>query len=267
VAAWKRIAGGGDRDAILAGLREQWRALDDDFRFVAECNSGETCISDEHAERWRGIAARTWTRTLDDRLGLGPEEAMRKAGVPLQPLPVEEPLLADRSEHLIPHARPVSYPAELNITLPVPELLYNRGELHNLLVKRGTLTDEERFKINEHIIQTLVMLNELPFPAHLVQVPELAGGHHERMDAKGYPRSLCGADMSPVARMLAIADVYEALTAGDRPYKTAKTREQALRIMGYMAAEGHLDPELFALFKDAGIPERYAQIHTCGQEA
>jgi HD-GYP domain-containing protein (c-di-GMP phosphodiesterase class II) len=256
---WQRIADGADRDAELAGLEETWRALDEDFAFVAECNSGETFISDERRTRLAQIAARTWTRTLDDRLGLGPEEAERKARVPPRPLPVREPLLADRVEHRIAHPRPIRYPDELCITLAVPELLYDRGELHNLLVPRGTLTAEERFKINEHIIQTLLMLEELPFPEHLAEVPEFAGGHHERMDGKGYPRGLKASDMSPVARMLALADVYEALTAGDRPYKPAKTPEQALGIMGSMAEQGHLDRELFELFRAADIPARYAQ--------
>jgi Ribonuclease G/E len=99
--------------------------------------------------------------------------------------------------------------------MEVPELLYNRGELHNLSVSRGTLTAEDRYKINEHIVQTIRMLSTLPFPKHLRQVPELAGGHHEKMDGNGYPRRLTRSQMSPVARMMAIADVFEALTAVD----------------------------------------------------
>jgi HD-GYP domain-containing protein (c-di-GMP phosphodiesterase class II) len=101
----------------------------------------------------------------------------------------------------------------------VPELLYNRGELTNLCIDRGTLTEEDRFKINEHIVQTIRMLSELPFPRHLRAVPEIAGGHHEKMDGSGYPRGLTREQMSPMARMMAIADIFEALTAVDRPYK------------------------------------------------
>lgn len=124
---------------------------------------------------------------------------------------------------------------------------------------RGTLTDEERYVINDHIVQTIVMLSRLPFPAHLRQVPEVAGGHHERMDGRGYPKGLRGADMSALARMMAIADVYEALTAADRPYKPGKKVSEALAIMRRMADEGHIDPDLFALFVDAGVYLRYAE--------
>ncbi len=107
--------------------------------------------------------------------------------------------------------------------MDVPELLYNRGELHNLSISRGTLTAEERYKINEHMVQTIVMLNELPFPRHLRTVPEIAGGHHEKMDGTGYPKRLDRDQLSPLARMMAIADIFEALTAADRPYKPGKT--------------------------------------------
>ena len=140
-----------------------------------------------------------------------------------------------------------------------PEHLYHRGELHNLAVSRGTLTDEERYKINDHIVQTLKMLAELPFPRHLRAVPEIAGSHHERMDGKGYPRRLTGAQMSPQARMMAIADVFEALTADDRPYKPGKPLSEALAILSRMAREQHLDAELFELFLRSGACMAYAR--------
>ena len=143
--------------------------------------------------------------------------------------------------------------------LRVPPWKFNRGELHNLRVARGTLSDEDRYIINDHIVQTIVMLTALPFPRHLRSVPELAGGHHERADAAGYPRGLKRQEMSPQARMMAIADVFEALTAEDRPYKKGKTLSEALRIMVSMRDEGHIDPELFALFIEAGIHRRYAE--------
>jgi HD-GYP domain-containing protein (c-di-GMP phosphodiesterase class II) len=143
----------------------------------------------------------------------------------------------------------------------VPELLYNRGELYNLSVARGTLSEEERYKINEHIVQTLIMLNELPFPKHLREVPEIAAGHHEKMDGTGYPRRLTRDQMSPVARMMAIADIFEALTAVDRPYKKGKTLSEAIRIMTFMKRDGHIDPELFELFLRAGVYREYAEAH------
>src|SRR3546814_79288 len=145
--------------------------------------------------------------------------------------------------------------------LQQPKHLYNRGELHNLSVRRGTLNPEERYKINDHIIQTIIMLSALPYPRHLRAVPELAGGHHERMDGKGYPRQLSRDDMSPVARMMAVADIFEALTAADRPYKKGKTLSDAIGIMARMARDGHIDPDIFALFLSAGIYRDYAARH------
>jgi len=256
--SWQAIAEGADRASTLQRLENAWRALDQDFAFVAECNSGEVVMDEARRERLLGIAAQSWTRTLDDSLGLGAQELQRRSTGAPQQLPVREPLLADRPEQRIPREDPEVYPADLAISLRAPELLYNRGELANLCIARGTLTEEERYKINEHIIQTILMLARLPFPAHLTGVPEMAGSHHERMDGRGYPRGLPGDRMSPVARMLAIADVYEALTASDRPYKPEKSIDQALAIMGHMAAEGHIDPELFGLFQRADIPRRYA---------
>ena len=118
---------------------------------------------------------------------------------------------------------------------------------------------EERYKINEHIVQTLIMLNQLPFPKHLRAVPEIAGGHHEKMDGTGYPRGLKREEMSPLARMMAIADIFEALTAVDRPYKKGKTLSEAIRIMSFMRNDQHIDPELFELFLRAGIYREYAE--------
>lgn len=180
---------------------------------------------------------------------------------PRPALPALERLLSDRPEHLIPRPAEDRLPRDnrWGIRLPQPEHLYHRGELHNLLVSRGTLSDEERYKINEHIVQTLKMLSELPFPRHLRQVPEIAAGHHERMDGRGYPRGLTGEQMSVQARMMAIADVFEALTADDRPYKPGKPLSEALTILQRMAAEGHLDPDLHALFLRSGACLAYAR--------
>src|SRR3546814_12046984 len=99
------------------------------------------------------------------------------------------------------------------------------------------------------MIQTIIMLSALPYPRQLRSVPELAGGHHERMDGAGYPRGLTGDEMSPVARMMAVADIFEALTAADRPYKKGKTLSAAIAIMAKMAREGHIDPDIFVLFR------------------
>ena len=103
------------------------------------------------------------------------------------------------------------------------------------------------------------MLTRLPFPKHLRAVPEIAGGHHEKMDGTGYPRGLRQEQMSPVARMMAIADIFEALTAVDRPYKQGKSLSEALRIMAAMRRDRHIDPELFELFLRSGVYLEYAR--------
>jgi HD-GYP domain-containing protein (c-di-GMP phosphodiesterase class II) len=121
-------------------------------------------------------------------------------------------------------------------------------ELENLTIRRGTLTRAEREIINHHIVMTIRMLEALPWPPHLTQVPEYAGGHHERMDGKGYPRGLTREQMSVPARVMGIADIFEALTARDRPYKPGKTLTESLRILGQMKLEGHVDPDLFDIF-------------------
>lgn len=118
----------------------------------------------------------------------------------------------------------------------------------NLKIRRGTLNAAEREIINNHIVMTLRMLEALPWPAHLRKVPEYAGGHHERMDGKGYPRGLKREQMSVPARVMGIADVFEALTAPDRPYKNAKSLSESLTILGRMKVDGHIDPDLFDVF-------------------
>ncbi|PTT89725.1 hypothetical protein DBR42_07305, partial [Pelomonas sp. HMWF004] len=223
---------------VRAEAAEAQAALDADFAFVAECNLGAEQTSPERQARLHEIGARRWARTLDDSLGLSADEAGRLPR-PRPALPAAERLLADRPEHVVPRpaGERLAGANRWGFRVAQPEHLYNRGELHNLTVSRGTLTEEERYKVNEHIVQTLKMLHDLPFPKHLRNVPEMAGGHHERMDGKGYPRGLTREQMSPQARMMAIADVFEALTAQDRPYKPGKPLSEALRILSRMARE------------------------------
>ena len=126
--------------------------------------------------------------------------------------------------------------------------LLDDDEVMNLIIQRGTLNDAERQIINNHIVVTINMLDALPFPKHLKNVPEYAGGHHERMDGKGYPRGLTREQMSLQARMMGIADIFEALTASDRPYKTGKKLTECLRILGFMKLDHHIDPDIFDVF-------------------
>ena len=137
--------------------------------------------------------------------------------------------------------------------------LLSEDEVRNLQISRGTLNDEERLVINEHIVQTLEMLGALPFPRNLSRVPEYAGGHHEKMDGTGYPKGIYAGDMSIPARIMAIADVFEALTAQDRPYKSGKTLSESVRIMGFMKKDNHLDPDLLDLFIRSGVYRKYGE--------
>ncbi len=263
IAYWHGRANGGD-EAVLREVRDAaCERLDEEFAFVASCNIGGEFLGPEQQARLREIGARTWTRTLDDRLGISRDELQRKQHSAPSQLPVAEPLLADKPEHRIPRpeAEGIEPGNEWGFRIDVPELLYNRGELHNLTVSRGTLSDEERFKINEHMLQTIIMLSRLPFPKHLQSVPEIAGGHHEKMDGTGYPKRLTRDQMSPLARMMAIADIFEALTAADRPYKSGKTLSQALAIMAKMRDERHIDAELFEVFLQSGVHSDYAKRH------
>ncbi len=139
--------------------------------------------------------------------------------------------------------------------------LLSANEVYNLTIEKGTLTPEEREVINNHIVATIKMLEALPFPKNLRNVPEFAGGHHEKMDGTGYPRGLRGDQMSMQARMMAIADIFEALTAKDRPYKEGKRLSESLRILGFMKQDNHIDPDLFRLFITEGIYQRYADTY------
>ena len=132
-------------------------------------------------------------------------------------------------------------------------------ERKNLTIRSGTLTQDERQIINHHIEVTIKMLESLPWPKHLKNVAEYAGGHHERMDGKGYPRGLKREQMSIQARVMGIADIFEALTAKDRPYKKGKTLTESLRILGNFRLNGHVDPDLFDVFVREKVYLKYAE--------
>jgi HD-GYP domain-containing protein (c-di-GMP phosphodiesterase class II) len=136
----------------------------------------------------------------------------------------------------------------------------SEDEVKNLTIRAGTLTEEERKIINHHIVATIKMLEALPWPKHLTRVPEYAGGHHERMDGKGYPRGLTREQMSVQARCMGIADIFEALTARDRPYKKGKTLSESLQILGRMKLNNHIDPDLFDIFVRKKVYRRYAEM-------
>lgn len=255
----RHLRGDVDKTDLKAQLEEARGQIAEDFAFVAECNVGGEFMADEKIERLEQIAARTWTRHLDDRLGISRDEAELKNRTPAPTLPVIEQVLADKPEHVIPRSNPDPFNGNPHgFTMTVPEDQYNLGELYNLGIRKGTLSPEDRFKINEHIIQTIIMLKHLPFPENMKNVAEIAGAHHETMIGTGYPRGLKKEDMSIFARIMAIADIFEALTAADRPYKKPKTINDALRIMSFMRNDQHIDADLFDLFLQSGVYLAYA---------
>lgn len=254
---YKGLAQGLDKEALSQAYERRKQDLTDKFAFVADCNAGGEFMAEEKVTRLMEIAGEQWVRNFDIRLGLSHEEALRYQDCTR--LPAMENLLADRPWHLIPRTRDIRQQyAALDFKLPVPEYLYNRGELYNLSVQRGTLTAEERFKISEHIMQTIAMLEKMPFPPQLARVPEYAGTHHETMIGTGYPRQLDASALALPSRIMAVADIFEALTASDRPYKKAKTLSEAIRILSFFKDDQHIDPDVFELFLTSGVYRSYA---------
>ncbi|WP_144638994.1 HD domain-containing phosphohydrolase [Bordetella genomosp. 13] len=260
------LLSGADPGDAQRGYEAQRARLHEDYAFVAQCNIGGEGMPAGTAERLRQIGERTWLRYFDDRIGLSYAEQDRLAAVPVPALPVREPLLADRPEHVVPRTDRHRYDERYGFRMDVPRNLYDFGELHNLAIERGTLTPEERFKINEHIIQTIVMLDQLPLPPNLQRVPEYAGTHHETLAGTGYPRRLRGEQLSIPARIMAIADIFEALTSSDRPYKKAKPLSEAVQILAGFRNRGHIDGDLFKLFLSTGVFQRYAETYLAPQQ-
>jgi HD-GYP domain-containing protein (c-di-GMP phosphodiesterase class II) len=242
---------------LVFGERKQ--QLVDDFAFIAECNMGGEFMAPERVDRLRRIGAQTWLRHFDNRLGLSYEERQRYEKVPPAALPATATVLADQPWHIVPRDASPALDPKYGFKVKVPECLYNFGEIYNLSVARGTLTEEERFKINEHIIQTIMMLDSMPFPKHLKRVPEYAGTHHETLSGSGYPKKLVDTELSVPSRIMAIADIFEALTASDRPYKKAKTLSESVKILSFFKKDRHIDGELFDLFLTSGVYKRYGE--------
>ena len=260
IEAYERRFHGEDEKQVLAWKQKAQQALQDEFAFIAECNIGGEFMSQEKQERIKSIADRTWIRHFSDRVGLSDAELLQIEGIEEIPVPAVEQLMSDKPEHLV---KRLNFDEDAyhnqGFKLDVPEFLYNHGEIYNLCIEKGTLTPEERFKINEHVIMSIKMLERLPYPENMEQIPEYAGTHHETLIGTGYPRRLHKEDLSIPARIMVIADIFEALTASDRPYKKGKTLSQAIRIMGFMKKDAHIDAELFELFLTSGVYLEYAK--------
>lgn len=215
------------------------KKLEEDFSFVARCNIGDNTLTDDDISKLRSISKIKFKRYFSRMKGLSWAERDNISDHELYDKPSMENLIQNREDHIFNG--------------------FNRGELYNLEIRRGTINTEEREKINEHIEVTIDMLKALPFPKELSNVVEYAGSHHERMDGKGYPNNLTGEQMSVPAKIIAISDIFEALTASDRPYKETKTLSQVLEIMKGMKNTGHIDPDLYRVFINSKVYLEYAK--------
>lgn len=256
----QRLKGNQTDESLRTDFENEKTAIINDFEFVAKCNMGGEFMADDDIKKLKRIAARTWIRHLDDRIGISAGESELKNAHPSPELPVEENVIADQVWQIIHRDSKTESMADFDtFNMDIPQNVYNRGELYNLCIPKGTLSLEDRFKIQEHIIQTINMLGKLDFPDYLARVPEYAGAHHETIIGTGYPRGLKKEQMSIPARIIAIADIYEALTAADRPYKKAKKLSVTLEIMLSMCREKHIDHDLYNLFLTSGVYKEYAE--------
>ena len=252
---YKELQNGKDKTQLEQILKTEQEKLIDDFNFIATSNVGGEFMDKPSKDRVITIAKRTWKKYFDDSIGLSQDEKMRYE----KPDTDIEYILSDKKHHIIPRTNfsQEEYDA-FNFKLDVPENQYNLGEIYNLTIDRGTLTKEDRFKINEHVIMSIKMLETLPFPEHLKNVPLYAGGHHETLIGTGYPRKLTKEQLSIPARIIALADIFEALTASDRPYKSGKKLSEAIKILSFMVKDQHIDKDIFELFLQSGYYKEYA---------
>lgn len=259
--SYEKIFNGEKKETVSNWLEEEHKKLYEDFQFIANANIGNEFMSQEDIFKVKEIALKTWERHFDATLGLSEEEKERfKKSQEI--LPVQENLLSDKPWHIFPRDKHDYLDDEqFHFKMKIPENLYNQGEIYNLCIQKGTLNPEERYKIQEHIIMTIKMLEQLPFPENLKNVPLYAGAHHETLIGTGYPRKLTKKDMPLASRIIALADIFEALTASDRPYKKAKTLSESIKILSFMVKDQHIDRDLFILFLKSGIYKQYAKIY------
>lgn len=235
----KRLANVDTKENLQAEFVAKVKQLEDDFAFIARCNTGDVALNNDDIKRLEEISQTQFTRYFNRMLGLSWAERDNIPDKELFSRPARENLLQNRPDQRFGQ--------------------FNRGELYNLEVYKGTINKEEREKINEHIVVTIDMLKALPFPKELSKVVEYAGAHHERIDGQGYPNGLTGDQMSIPAKIMAIADIFEALTANDRPYKEPKKLSEVLSIMKDMKETGHIDPDLYEVFIRSRVYMDYAE--------
>jgi HD-GYP domain-containing protein (c-di-GMP phosphodiesterase class II)/DNA-binding response OmpR family regulator len=252
------LDGGDIKDANQRFEHEKAELLEE-FAFLASTNMGREYMHADDCVRIKAIAEKTWLRHFDDTLGLSQLDTHRLRPEDKPVLPVTEPLLSDKPKHIIP--RPIHQVPDpaLGIKMTVPTDMFNYGEIYNLTIQKGTLNKEDRYKINEHIIETINLLEKIPFPDFLQRVPEYATTHHETLDGRGYPRQLTEKDLSIPARIMAVADIFEAITASDRPYKRPYKLSGSLKILRNMKKNRHIDADVYELFLTSGVFLKFAQ--------
>ena len=259
IEALNKKLSGEDKKEVDRWLEKEHEKLHEEFKTVADANVGAEFMDDETKSKIKDISKRTWTRYFDHTLGLASEEKNRVIKEN-SPTPQTEKLLSDKPQHII-EREDFDYDdyEKMGFKGDVPLYLYNKGELYNLMIEKGTLTEEERFKINDHVRMTIKMLEELPFSDNLKNVPSYAGAHHETLIGTGYPRQLTKEQIPLPARMLALVDVFEALTASDRPYKEPKKLSDSIKILSFMVKDRHIDKDVFKLFLRSGVYKKYAE--------
>ena len=227
------------KETLQAEFLAKIEQLISDFEFIGICNTGEQRLTDEDLKRIDKISSQSFTRYFNRMTGLSYNERQQISDTEKYTKPATEYLLQDLPEQ--------------------EESFYDQREIINLKTIQGTINTIEREKIKEHVTTSLNILKDIPFPKEYNNIIEYAGSHHERIDGKGYPNGLKGDQMSIPAKILAVADIYEALTAKDRPYKEPKKISQVLRIMQDMKNSGHLAPDIYEVFIKSGVYMEYAK--------
>ena len=237
----KRKLAGEDADICDADFNKRVTELETQFAMVADANIGDAELGGETIDALHDIAGQTWVRHFDRTVGLSWAENQRLSDADLASLRQAgtENLLMDREDQVYQG--------------------FNRGELYNLSIARGTLTAEERQVINDHVVVTQDMLAQLPYPNELQRIPAIAGNHHEKMNGSGYPHGMTGDEMGILEKVMVIADIFEALTAVDRPYKRPKHMSECIAILGDMRDKGEIDNDLFELFLISGTYLEYGK--------
>ncbi|BCE01182.1 HD domain-containing phosphohydrolase [Marinicellulosiphila megalodicopiae] len=252
-----------DETTLLFKRAQQQQKLQKEFELLAKTNIGAEFTDEQTIEEIKQIGMQTWQRHFSKTIGLSYDEASRIKKA--DHLPATEYLIDDKPEQLIewgarkPHVEKDDPKNIWGFDMELPKYEFNRGEIYNLCIQRGTLTNEERFIMNNHMVQTIKMLQSLPLPEELANVPNIAGNHHETMDGTGYPRKLKASELTIPERIMAVADIFEALTACDRPYKEAKNLTQSLSIMANMVKHNQIDASIFSLFVTTGTYKQYAE--------